>query len=127
MDRTSLAGALIVQYNDGKEWDVHEKVGHVALMLLALEVRVNEEQWRDFLLLSGLNIYDSDISEACRDATNMCYLSGLLDIERDGVNSWIDMSHPKALYVMTDDEFVGEVGSVMKEVNKIRERYAHLI
>lgn len=94
------------------EWDYREKIGSVALVLMALEIDPTESEWRDYLLISGLNIFDPEIEEACIDASVFYHYSGLISIDELEEDTWINNKHPYAFRGVTDEDFADKIESL---------------
>lgn len=121
MDRLCLAAEILRDFNNETEWDERAKIGSIALVLMALEIDPTEAQWRDYLLIAGVNIYDADSQKSCIDASVFYHYSGLLRLSELEDGSWINENHPNAFRGVTDLEFASKVSMLRDQARELRE------
>jgi hypothetical protein len=121
MDPTEIARQILAGYNNGKEWDERSKIASVSLVLCALDIEPTETEWRDYLLISGLNIYDADTQAVCIDVTNYYYYVGHLKMTRYEEGSWVSDKNPYSALAVMDDDFMENVRELKDQLAVLAE------
>lgn len=126
MDATKMAKEIAISYADDIEMDERAKLAAMALVLVALEVSPTEAEWRDYLLISGLNYFDPEVEQVCIDATNQYYYSGLVVLSELEEDTWLSTSHPLSFLGVTDEKFAREVADIREKAALLREGFLSL-
>lgn len=118
-----MAREIFAEFATDEELERKGKIGSVALVLLALDIAPTEAEWRDYLLMAGINFYEASGMEDCIDATNLFYYSNLLPLTLLEDDTWLYASHPQAFNGVTDEEYAETIEQLRLSAAQLKEQF----
>lgn len=121
MDRIQLADEVFGGFTGVEDWDLRDKLGSIGLVLMALEISPTERQWRDYLLLAGVNIHDPEVEEVCKQASCFYHYSNMICIGEREEDTWLDVDSQYSLMGVTDETLIATVDELRWQAQMMRE------
>lgn len=121
--RIAMAWEILKGFDTEEEWKVSEKIGSIGLVLMALEISPTEKDWRCYLRMAGVNIFDPEVEIVCRGATCLYHYSNLLNIRDPEEDTWLNDKDYQSFIGVTDENFAKTVSELQWQAKVMREAF----